>query len=188
MPLRGRRGSSQHCGDASASWRVIANSRRRDTLPRSRQKDTRGATAKVARLVAAADPAGSHGARCWCETRGMADLDSRGWSPRSPRLPRHAQAAARQRAAGSSARGLLLLLRRLRHAQRPAYDVILKIGVGDLILAGADAPAHRNPRLVHGLGIARNEWVPPVEVASLGQKAIGATGRQPYDSLDISGG
>src|SRR5215470_2578727 len=124
----------------------------------------------------------------WCETRGMADLDSRGWSPRLPRLPRHAQAAARQRAAGSSARGWLLLPRRLRHAQRPAYDAILKIGIGNLILAGADAPAHRNPRLVHGLGIARNEWVPPVEVASLGQKAIGATGRQPYDSLDISGG
>ena len=34
--------------------RVIANSRRRDTLPRSGQKDARGATAKVARLVAAA--------------------------------------------------------------------------------------------------------------------------------------
>ena len=44
--------------------RVIASSRRRDTLPRSGQKDARGATAKVARLVAAAAAAGRHGARC----------------------------------------------------------------------------------------------------------------------------
>src|SRR5262245_39696871 len=85
--------------------------------------------------------------------------------------------AACRRFADSSARGLLVLPRRLRHAQRPAYDAILKIGVGHLVFARADAPAHRNPRLMHGLGIARDEWVPPVEVASLGQKAIGATGR-----------
>src|SRR5438105_5615103 len=36
-----------------------------------------GATAKVARLAAAAAAAGRHGARCRSETRGMADLDSR---------------------------------------------------------------------------------------------------------------
>src|SRR5215470_1989188 len=88
--------------------------------------------------------------------------------------------------ADSSARGRLP--RGLRHARRPAHDAALEIVVRDLVLARADAPAHRDPGLVHGLGVARNEWVPPVEVASLGQKAIGATRRQPHDSFYISGG
>src|SRR6516162_2011592 len=86
----------------------------------------------------------------------------------------------------SSARGRLP--RGLRHARRPAHDAALEIVVRDLVLARADASAHRYPRLVHGLGVARNEWVPPVEVASLGQKAIGAAWRQPHDSVYISGG
>src|SRR5262245_34477706 len=88
--------------------------------------------------------------------------------------------------ADSSARRWLP--RRLRHPQRPAHDAVLKIGVRDLILARADAPAHRDPGLMHGLGVARNERVPPVEIASVGQKAIGTTRRQPYDSVYISGG
>jgi len=71
---------------------------------------------------------------------------------------------------------------------RGAHHAVLEIGVRDLILARADAPAHRDPGLMHGLGVARNERVPPVEIASVGQKAIGATRRQPYDSVYISGG
>src|SRR5262245_6270901 len=88
--------------------------------------------------------------------------------------------------ADSSARGRLP--RRLRHAQRPIHDAVLKIVVRDFVLARADAPAHRDPGLVNGFGIARNERVPPVEIASLGQKAIGAARRQPYDSLYVSRG
>ena len=76
--------------------RVIASSRRRDTLPRSGQKDARGATAKVARLVAAAAAAGRHGARCRSETRGTADLDSR-CGPRD----RHARRGTHRQQHGS---------------------------------------------------------------------------------------
>src|SRR5262249_13419521 len=88
--------------------------------------------------------------------------------------------------ADSSARPWLP--RRLRHAKRPAHNTALEIVVRDLVLARADAPAHRDPGLMHGLGVTRNERVPPVEIASVGQKAIGATRRQPYDSVYISGG
>src|SRR6266446_7168649 len=114
----------------------------------------------------------------------MADLDLARRS--SPRLcAAHAREQHASTSADSSARGRLPC--GLRHARRPAHDAALEIVVRDLVLARADAPAHRDSRLVHGLGVARNEWVPPVEVASLGQKAIGAARRQPYDSVYISG-
>src|SRR5215470_11108482 len=185
MPLRGRRASSRHCGDASATY---ASSPAHDGATRCRVpgKKTRAVQPPRLRdlwrpLPRQAGVARAVGLRL-VEWR----ISTRAAVPAIAAFA--ALAATRQRAADSSARGLLLLPRRLRHAQRPAYDAILKVGVGHLIFARADAPAHRNPRLVHGLGIARNEWMPPVEVASLGQKAIRATGRQPYDSLDISGG
>ena len=49
-------------------------------------------------------------------------------------------------------------------------------------LAFADrAAAHRDAGLVHGLGIAGHQRMPPGEVLALGQPAIGAGRRQPVD-------
>src|SRR5262245_54461468 len=126
-----------------------------------------------------------HGVRCRCDARRNAQL-----TVAIAMLGRGTHKTATQQhgstCADSSARGRLP--RRLRHAQRPIHDAVLELLVRYFVFARADGPAHRDPGLVNGFGIARNEWVPPVEIASLGQKAIGAARRQPYDSLYVSRG
>src|SRR5262249_34900668 len=77
---------------------------------------------------------------------------------------------------------------RLRDARRPAHATALEPLVFALVLGRAAARAHRDPGLVDGLGVSRNERVPPIKIAPVGQKAVGAARRQPHDSIDVSGG
>ena len=77
---------------------------------------------------------------------------------------------------------------RFGHARRPADDAILEVFVFDFVFASADAAAHRNARLVHGLRIAGNQRMPPVQIAPFGEQTIGTGGRQPNNAPDIARG
>ena len=59
---------------------------------------------------------------------------------------------------------------------------LTEIGVGDVVLVSSDAPAHRNAGLVHGLGRARDQRMPPLQVLALGDQPIAAGRRQPFDA------
>ena len=76
-------------------------------------------------------------------------------------------------------------LRRLRQFQRPAHDVVFEILVGHVLLSRADPAAHRDAGRMHGLGIARDQRMPPIKVPALGQEHIGAGRRQPGDVFQI---
>src|ERR1700728_663345 len=67
--------------------------------------------------------------------------------------------------------------------QRPADDVVLKVGVGDIHLAVTDPAAHRDPSRVDRLWIAGYQRVPPIQVLTLGEQHVGAGWRQPGNGL-----
>src|ERR1700722_17395640 len=80
---------------------------------------------------------------------------------------------------------LFRLFRALRQPDRPAHDVVLQLVVGHVGLAALQAAAHRDAGAVHGLGIARHQRVPPIEILALFDKPIGAARRQPAELRDI---
>ena len=62
-----------------------------------------------------------------------------------------------------------------------------KRAFGHRALAGRDPPAHGDAGLMHGLRIAGDERMPPIEVAALGHEPIGAGGRQPAPVAGVLG-
>ena len=62
-----------------------------------------------------------------------------------------------------------------------------RFGFAHALLASGPA-ARRDPGMVHHLGIAAHEGVPPGEVAALGQAPVGAGLRQPPDLAQVAGG
>src|ERR1700753_183348 len=75
--------------------------------------------------------------------------------------------------------------RPLRQLGGPLHDMILEVGVGDLVLGTLDAAADGNAGLMHGIGIARNQRVPPIKVAALRPERGLATRRQPVQGTDV---
>ena len=71
---------------------------------------------------------------------------------------------------------------------RPAHYAVLELVVRHVVLPGADAAAHRDAGLVHGLGVAGDQRVPPVEVVAVGHQPVAAGRRQPDDSVDVTRG
>src|SRR5262245_60659524 len=69
-----------------------------------------------------------------------------------------------------------------RNAIDPMDDVILEF---PRLVFGNDAAAHRDSRLVHGVGIARHERMPPIKLASLVNQSIGASRRQPRNLTNV---
>src|SRR6202012_6034878 len=69
--------------------------------------------------------------------------------------------------------------RPLRQQRRPLHDVILEIGIRDLVLGALHPSAHGNAGLMHGVGIARHQRMPPIEIAALGDQFVAAAWRQP---------
>src|SRR5262252_6410178 len=80
---------------------------------------------------------------------GKPQMHAQAASPLSGSPP---QAGERAHAPCLAKRLLLLLPRLLRHAHRPAHDVVLEPVVADLVLGAAHAAAHRDAGDVHGLG------------------------------------
>jgi len=78
--------------------------------------------------------------------------------------------------------------RALAPASRPIDDAVFERFVGHVVFGIAHASAHRDARLVHGVGIARDERMPPVKVLALVELAVGAGGRQPFDLVHHLGG
>src|SRR5262245_51679980 len=62
-----------------------------------------------------------------------------------------------------------------RQPHRPAHDAILEVLVGHLVLAGPDLAAHRHTGRMHGVRVARDQRMPPIEIMAIGHQAI-ATG------------
>src|SRR5262249_48388709 len=69
------------------------------------------------------------------------------------------------------------LARGLRNSERPAHDPVFQVLVRNIILAGADLAANRDAGVVDAVGIARDERVPPIEVAAIGQQTVAASRR-----------
>src|ERR1700686_595131 len=67
----------------------------------------------------------------------------------------------------------------LRQMRGPLHDVIFEVGVRDLVLRSLHPPAHGNPGLVNGVGIARNKRMPPIEIAALGYDLLAAIWLEP---------
>ena len=85
---------------------------------------------------------------------------------------------------GSGLRALLQP-RPLRQQDRPAHDMVLEIGVGDVVLGSLHPAAHGNAGLMNRVGIARYQRMPPIEVAPLGDEAVAAARRQPVQGADV---
>src|SRR5262249_52775919 len=69
----------------------------------------------------------------------------------------------------------------------PTHDAILEVFVGNLVLSSTNLAAHGHAGRMHGVGVARDQWMPPIEVVSVGHQAIAAGRRQPDDPVDIAG-
>src|SRR5262249_8016469 len=54
-------------------------------------------------------------------------------------------------------------------------------------LGRAHPPAHRDPGGMYGLGVAGNQWMPPIQVMPLGQQHIGAGWRKPLNLFEAFG-
>src|SRR5215203_712013 len=81
----------------------------------------------------------------------------------------------------------LLQPRPLRQQGRPLHDVVLEILIGDLVLGALHPAADGNPGFMHGIGITRNQRMPPVEIASLRDQLVTAARRQPVQGADVLG-
>src|SRR5580704_3895397 len=76
----------------------------------------------------------------------------------------------------------------LGDAHGPAHDPVLELVVGHVLLAGLDLPAHRDPGLMHGFGVAGDQRMPPIELLAVSQQTIAAARWEPDDLLDVPGG
>jgi hypothetical protein len=65
------------------------------------------------------------------------------------------------------------------------HDVVLEIFIGDLVLGALHPAAHGDAGLVHGIGIAGDQRVPPIEVASVRDELVAAARRQPVQGADV---
>ena len=63
--------------------------------------------------------------------------------------------------------------------------MVFEVFVRNLVLGAEHSVAHRNPGFMHGIGITRNQRVPPVEIASLSHQFVAATRRQPVQGADV---
>src|SRR5262249_41160751 len=70
----------------------------------------------------------------------------------------------------------------------PGHNAVLELLFVDVILACADPSAHGDAGLVDCLRIAGDQWMPPVEIVTICEAAVGAGGRKPDDSIDVPGG
>src|SRR6476646_11136865 len=101
--------------------------------------------------------------------------------------------AARERTIGggssigrrSSGLWPLFEARPLRQMRRPLHDVIFEIGVRDLVLRSLHPAAHGNAGFMNGVGIARNQGMPPVEIAALGHEPVAAARWQPVAGTEV---
>src|SRR4051812_30563206 len=75
----------------------------------------------------------------------------------------------------------LLQPRPFRQVRRPLHDVIFEIGIRDLAFRSLYPPAHGNAGFMNRIGIARNQRMPPVEIAAFGHELIAAARRQPVE-------
>ena len=71
---------------------------------------------------------------------------------------------------------------------RPGHDAVRQVLDRDVVLQGADPAADADAGLVHGVAAAGNQVMPPREVATLPDEAIGAGRGQPVDLPDGLGG
>ena len=62
---------------------------------------------------------------------------------------------------------------------RPVGDALQKVGQSEILFRPRYAAAHGNPRRMDGLGIARDQRMPPVEILPFRHETIGAGRRQP---------
>jgi hypothetical protein len=67
--------------------------------------------------------------------------------------------------------------RPLRQSPRPLHDVILKIGLCDLVLTPSHPAAHGNTGFMNRVGITGNQGMPPIEIASLSHQPVCAARR-----------
>ena len=65
------------------------------------------------------------------------------------------------------------------------HNVVFEVGIGDLVLGALHPAAHGNAGFMHGVGITRDQRVPPIEIASLGNQLVAAAWRQPVQGADI---
>ena len=71
---------------------------------------------------------------------------------------------------------------------RPADDKILQPLVRHVLLARRDAAAHRDAGRVHGVRVAGDQRVPPVQIPPLGHQPIAAGRRQPGEPAHVARG
>src|SRR2546425_9966635 len=83
--------------------------------------------------------------------------------------------------------GPLLPPRAVRPQRGPLHDVVLELFVRDFVLGALNPAAHRNPGFMHGVGVPRNQRVPPVEITPLRDQFVAATRRQPVQGADVLG-
>ena len=69
--------------------------------------------------------------------------------------------------------------------RRPLHDVIFEVGIRDLVFRSLYPPAHGNTGFMNRIGIARNQGMPPVEIAAFGHKLVAAARRQPIEGADV---
>src|SRR5260370_559959 len=62
---------------------------------------------------------------------------------------------------------------------------ILGGGGADLALGALSPPGHGDARFRHRSGIARNQGMPPIEIAALGDEPVTAARRQPVQGADV---
>src|SRR5882672_4905283 len=110
--------------------------------------------------------------------------------PLSPHSTERGKSAARAQPERSKWNSALALgaLGPFGQLHRPAYDAVLEILVGDLVLAGPDLAAHRHAGRMHRVGVARDQRMPPIEIMPIGHQAIAAGRRQPDYSIDVARG
>src|SRR5262245_5351926 len=74
--------------------------------------------------------------------------------------------------------------RRFGNTVDPIDDVVLQL-TG--VLFGDDSTADGDAGLVHGVRVAGDQGVPPVEVAARMHETVATGGRQPADLVDVVG-
>src|SRR5215510_3782932 len=69
----------------------------------------------------------------------------------------------------------------------PLHNVVLQIVVGNLAFRALHAPTHGDASFMHGVGIARDQRMPPIEIAAFGDETIATARRQPAEGSHIFG-
>ena len=65
--------------------------------------------------------------------------------------------------------------------------MVFQLVIRHVELGRAYTPAHRDPGGVYGLGIAGDQWMPPIQIVPLGQQRIGAGRRKPFNLFEVFG-